>query len=277
MALPILFFVLSSVLCDANATYTTKYDNIDIDEVIKNERLVKRYVECLLETGACTPDGLELRNNMPDAIATNCASCSEKQKEGSEKFIAFLIDEKPEYWNPLQLKYDPSGEYTRKYMENKNNGVANNSSNQSSSESEDNYSIYHTKMKSITFSIIFIIVLTLHYVELIPADGEGIFLNKYNVDVDQILKSQRLFLNYVNCILDKAPCTQEGKTLKEQIPIAMKTECAQCSAEEKKQVGKILSYILQYHRPLWDQLMNKYDTDGSFRKKYEYEDEDGDD
>lgn len=42
--------------------YTTKYDNIDIHEIIKNERLLKNYVDCLLEKGPCTPDGLELRS-----------------------------------------------------------------------------------------------------------------------------------------------------------------------------------------------------------------------
>lgn len=43
-------------------TYTTKYDNIDLDEIIHNDRLLKNYVDCLLEKGRCTPDGLELKS-----------------------------------------------------------------------------------------------------------------------------------------------------------------------------------------------------------------------
>ncbi|KAI7815311.1 chemosensory protein [Rhyzopertha dominica] len=101
-------------------TYTTKYDNIDLDEIIHNDRLLKSYVDCLLDKGRCTPDGLELKKNMPDAIESDCSKCSEKQKEGSEKMIRYLIDNKPEYWNPLQEKYDPTGSYKKRYLESKN-------------------------------------------------------------------------------------------------------------------------------------------------------------
>ncbi|XP_018563034.1 ejaculatory bulb-specific protein 3-like isoform X2 [Anoplophora glabripennis] len=103
--------------------YTTKYDNIDLDEIIHNERLLKNYVDCLLEKGRCTPDGLELKKNMPDAIETDCSKCSEKQKEGSEIIIRYLIDNKPEYWSPLQEKYDPTGSYKKRYLDAKKTEV----------------------------------------------------------------------------------------------------------------------------------------------------------
>lgn len=41
--------------------YTTKYDNIDLDEILNNERLYKRYFNCLANRGKCTPDGKELK------------------------------------------------------------------------------------------------------------------------------------------------------------------------------------------------------------------------
>ncbi|XP_060528986.1 ejaculatory bulb-specific protein 3-like [Cylas formicarius] len=120
---PLMIFLSLSKFSAGEVTekskYTTKYDNIDINEIIHNERLLKRYVYCLLETGSCTPDGLELKKNMPDAIATNCSKCSEKQKEGSETIIRYLIDNKPEYWSQLQDKYDPSGSYKKRYLESK--------------------------------------------------------------------------------------------------------------------------------------------------------------
>ncbi|XP_057656963.1 ejaculatory bulb-specific protein 3-like isoform X1 [Diorhabda carinulata] len=105
------------------AKYTTKYDNVNLEEIVHNDRLLKNYVDCLLEKGKCTPDGLELKRNMPDAIATDCSKCSEKQKEGSEYMMRFLIDNKPEYWNPLQEKYDPSGTYKQRYLETKKQEV----------------------------------------------------------------------------------------------------------------------------------------------------------
>lgn len=42
--------------------YTTKYDNVDLDNIIKSDRLMKNYVNCLLERGKCTPDGEELKS-----------------------------------------------------------------------------------------------------------------------------------------------------------------------------------------------------------------------
>lgn len=49
-------------LARPDTKYTTKYDNIDLDSVIANDRLMKNYVDCLLEKGKCTPDGNELKS-----------------------------------------------------------------------------------------------------------------------------------------------------------------------------------------------------------------------
>lgn len=54
-------FVFGVVLADEQK-YTTKYDNIDLDEILKSDRLLKNYVNCLLEKGKCTPDGAELKS-----------------------------------------------------------------------------------------------------------------------------------------------------------------------------------------------------------------------
>jgi hypothetical protein len=41
--------------------YTTKYDNINVDEILASDRLVENYVKCLLDKGRCTPEGAELK------------------------------------------------------------------------------------------------------------------------------------------------------------------------------------------------------------------------
>lgn len=43
--------------------YETKYDNIDLDELLGNDRLRKNYVKCLVGQGPCTPDAQELKSN----------------------------------------------------------------------------------------------------------------------------------------------------------------------------------------------------------------------
>lgn len=75
---------------DEKTKYDIKYDNIDIDELLKSERLLTNYIKCLMEEGSCTEDGRELKETLPDAINTDCSKCSEKQKVGSEKVMHYM-------------------------------------------------------------------------------------------------------------------------------------------------------------------------------------------
>lgn len=45
----------------ADEKYSDKYDNIDIDEILTNKRLLHAYIDCLMERGKCTPEGKELK------------------------------------------------------------------------------------------------------------------------------------------------------------------------------------------------------------------------
>lgn len=57
--------------------------------------------------------------SLPDAIATNCSKCTEKQRTGSEKVTHYLIDHQPDEWDQLAVIYDKDGEYKRSYLESK--------------------------------------------------------------------------------------------------------------------------------------------------------------
>ncbi|XP_077287182.1 ejaculatory bulb-specific protein 3-like [Arctopsyche grandis] len=104
-----------------DVTYTTKYDDLDIDEILHSDRLLLNYVNCLLEKGRCTPDGVELKKNLPDAIDNDCKKCSEKQDIGSKMVMYYLIDNKPDWWKELETKYNPSGSYKEAYLKLKAN------------------------------------------------------------------------------------------------------------------------------------------------------------
>nr|CAJ01490.1 hypothetical protein [Biphyllus lunatus] len=110
-----LFALIAFVCARPDDKYTTKYDNVDLDEIIKSDRLMKNYVSCLLEKGNCSPDGSELKKHLPDALHTDCSKCSDTQKNGSKKIIRHLIDNKKDWWKELEAKYDPEGTYRKKY------------------------------------------------------------------------------------------------------------------------------------------------------------------
>lgn len=52
----------SSVLAQDTEVYTTKFDNVDVDAIISNDRLLNGYVGCLLDRNPCTPDAAELKS-----------------------------------------------------------------------------------------------------------------------------------------------------------------------------------------------------------------------
>lgn len=54
--------------------------------------------------------------NLPDALATDCSSCSEAQKRISDRLSHHLIDHRPDDWDLLEQKYDPTGDYRTRYL-----------------------------------------------------------------------------------------------------------------------------------------------------------------
>ncbi|KAG8330685.1 ejaculatory bulb-specific protein 3-like [Homalodisca vitripennis] len=111
----VLFAAVATAVA-APQKYTTKYDNINLDQVLRNDRLLNNYFRCLMDQGSCTPDGDELKSHIRDALETACSKCSEKQRAGTEKVVRFLIKNKPTEFADLEKKYDPRGVYRAKYQ-----------------------------------------------------------------------------------------------------------------------------------------------------------------
>lgn len=62
MKLALFFIFALIVVISADDKYTTKYDNVDLDEILSNERLLKKHHECLMERGVCTKELVELKS-----------------------------------------------------------------------------------------------------------------------------------------------------------------------------------------------------------------------
>lgn len=54
-------FLAALALARPDDHYTDKYDNVDLDEILANKKLLEGYVKCILDQGKCTPDGKELK------------------------------------------------------------------------------------------------------------------------------------------------------------------------------------------------------------------------
>lgn len=52
---------------------------------------------------------------LPDALSTGCTKCNDKQKQTAEKVMKFLMKNRTKEWERLIAKYDPKGDYKRRY------------------------------------------------------------------------------------------------------------------------------------------------------------------
>ncbi|KAL0820522.1 hypothetical protein ABMA28_006378 [Loxostege sticticalis] len=135
--IPILTYFLLGTTAEEK-TYTTKYDGVNLQEILENDRLLTSYVNCLLEKGPCTPDGKELKTNLPDAIQNDCKKCSDRQREGADQVMEYIIDHRPDDWVKLEKMYNSDGSYKKKYLDRKE--AKNKSATTSGEKSEENVS-----------------------------------------------------------------------------------------------------------------------------------------
>nr|QCX43082.1 chemosensory protein csp2 [Helopeltis theivora] len=98
-----------------NDKYTDRYDNINLDEIVSNRRLLVPYLKCILEQGKCSPEGRELKSHIREALENYCAKCTETQRSGTRRVIGHLINNESSYWNQLTAKYDPDNKFVAKY------------------------------------------------------------------------------------------------------------------------------------------------------------------
>lgn len=97
------------------------------------------------------------------------------------------------------------------------------------------------------------------------------YTTKYdNIDIDAILANPRLTTTYINCLLEKGKCNEEGKTLREVIPDALITGCKKCNEKQRASVRKVVQYLVKNRRADWDALIAKYDPQGEYRKNYQH-------
>ncbi|XP_038109883.1 uncharacterized protein LOC6034358 isoform X3 [Culex quinquefasciatus] len=100
-----------------SSRFQRRYDNLDIDTILSSNRLVNNYVDCLLSRKPCPPEGKDLKRILPEALRTKCGRCSSTQKENALKIITTLYYSYPDQYQALRERWDPSGEYHRRFEE----------------------------------------------------------------------------------------------------------------------------------------------------------------
>ena len=124
---PIVIVVLI-VMAAASAQQQSSWEaleNLDVDNVLKNTKLVKRYLDCLLDRGRCEKNGRDWKGNLkqsfnsklqfknpicnlemlPRILNEGCRACTPKQVDKSNQVINFMKANHLEDWNAIDAKY----------------------------------------------------------------------------------------------------------------------------------------------------------------------------
>ncbi|XP_061384214.1 uncharacterized protein LOC116771972 [Danaus plexippus] len=105
----LLLCVFAAVIAEENSDLST--ENIDLTEVVGNDKLIESYANCLINKGPCTPEMEKIKGLLPEAIATKCSKCTEKQKEVGSQLIKGVREKHPEIWKKLTTYFDPEEKY----------------------------------------------------------------------------------------------------------------------------------------------------------------------
>ncbi|XP_072942440.1 allergen Tha p 1-like [Epargyreus clarus] len=110
-----LFVLMALAVAEPKEQYTSRFDGIDIGEILANKKLLHAYLKCILDKGRCTAEGRELKSHIREALENRCAKCTDTQRKGTRRVITHLINNEPDYWNQLTAKYDPTHQFTKQY------------------------------------------------------------------------------------------------------------------------------------------------------------------
>ncbi|XP_041984372.1 ejaculatory bulb-specific protein 3-like [Aricia agestis] len=84
--------------------------------------------------------------------------------------------------------------------------------------------------------------------------------NKYdNFNADSIIQNERILLAYYKCVMEKGPCTKDGKNFKLYLPETLSTACSRCTPKQKDVVRKLLLGIKSKSETRFFELLDKYD------------------
>nr|QLI62038.1 chemosensory protein 7 [Streltzoviella insularis] len=101
---------------------------------------------------------------------------------------------------------------------------------------------------------------------VVSCSGQQQHYNRYdNFNTDSIIQNERILLAYYKCVMDKGPCTKDGKIFKRVLPETLTTACSRCSSKQKFVVRKMLLGIRAKSEPRFLELLDKYDPDRSNR------------
>ncbi|KAG5343638.1 PEB3 protein, partial [Acromyrmex heyeri] len=95
-----------ALLCvSAEEFFSDRYDQIDVESILQNDKLREQYYNCFMEIAPCvTADAKFFKEISSEALQTKCKRCTEKQKEILNLIVDWYTKNRPEQWKPFVAK-----------------------------------------------------------------------------------------------------------------------------------------------------------------------------
>nr|ARW29608.1 chemosensory protein 8 [Corythucha ciliata]AVM86431.1 chemosensory protein [Corythucha ciliata] len=80
---------------------------IELDQILNNNRLLDAYTKCYLGTGPCPGPAKKAKGYLAEVFATNCGKCNEEQKRQTKIAFRKLREKRPGDFRKVFAKYNP--------------------------------------------------------------------------------------------------------------------------------------------------------------------------
>ncbi|ODM97971.1 putative odorant-binding protein A10 [Orchesella cincta] len=104
----ILCLVVAISISEGRDVIPREFQNINIDNYLKNERAVRFQLKCVTGDGPCDRIGKYLKQTIPEILENQCANCDDKEKERAGKLLTHIQDNFPEEWEKAVKKFQES-------------------------------------------------------------------------------------------------------------------------------------------------------------------------
>ncbi|KAJ8683613.1 hypothetical protein QAD02_019405 [Eretmocerus hayati] len=106
--------VIPSVQCAKDLVqeepYSSEYDNIDVDAILKSDQLRNHAFDCIVGKGECSEAERFIKEKLPEAIFTSCKRCTLKQKANFQKVGHYYVNNEPDKLNEFLASIAQGGQ-----------------------------------------------------------------------------------------------------------------------------------------------------------------------
>ncbi|KAK0181339.1 hypothetical protein PV327_003631 [Microctonus hyperodae] len=114
--------ILLSIFCCyitiLNISWAEKHIHLNIDPLLKNERIFSKLVDCILDESPCTGPIAKYKQQISSALETDCEECQEQFKQLAAKTLVYIRENKPDKFILIKEKFNITDEDFDRELEN---------------------------------------------------------------------------------------------------------------------------------------------------------------